>query len=90
MNAIKRFFSFAVTVGVIIGLRVYSKNSDHDELKEAMLKQCNNEAQCVASLNASFDSCFDTNYHSTRRGSDFNAEGFKNCMNAGQSAGAHS
>ena len=88
MLAIKKIASTILTLGVIFGLKFYSKGSTHDELKTAMLQSCGGSKGCIDLLESRFETCFDSSYSMGRRDSGLHEAEFNRCI--GASTGKHS
>jgi hypothetical protein len=70
---------FLAILSLAIGVRVYSKSSNHDDIKNQILAACEDNQRCVDAVNEKYESCFDNAYSMGRR-SHFNEDQFLKCM----------
>jgi hypothetical protein len=61
----RRLAGALLGVVVILGMKVYSKASAHDDVKARLVSLCATDAECVADVRKHYDACFEAAY---RRG----------------------
>ena len=76
-------------VALIFGLKFFNKSSDSKAVKARLVALCESDARCVQSVDAHFESCFESAYKlgGRRKASHLETNQLVECLNsrAGQS-----
>jgi hypothetical protein len=76
-------------VALIFGLKFFNKSSDSKAVKARLIELCELDKRCVQSVEAHFESCFESAYKlgGRRKSSHLEADQMVQCLNrrAGQS-----
>lgn len=85
----KRVLVGLLGVGLLFGVKFFNKSSDSKAVKAHLVSLCEGEAKCVQSVEAHFETCFDSSYKigGRRRASHLETGDLVQCLNgrAGQS-----
>ena len=71
-------------VAILVGLKFYNKSSDGRAVKAKLVELCEGDVKCTQSVQAHFDSCFESAYKmgGRRRASHLEAEQLVECLNS--------
>ena len=78
----KRLAVGLLGAALLLGLKFYNKNSDAKEIKARLVELCEGDTRCTQSVEANFESCFDSSYKMKRRGgSTLETDQLVRCLN---------
>ena len=86
---LRRLGGVVLVIAVVIGFKVYNKQSTFKEVKARLVQVCENDQKCIAAVETHFKSCFDSSYSmgGRRRSSELRSTELVSCIN--QRAGAN-
>jgi hypothetical protein len=58
----KRLAGALVGVALVFGLKFYNKSTTAHDVKARLVELCEQDSACIASVDQSFDSCFEQSY----------------------------
>jgi hypothetical protein len=78
-----RLLGALVTIALIFGIRHYNKHSAAKEVKTKLVSLCAGDAECIASVEANFDACFEDAFSIASRREDAQrvAQSLVSCLN---------
>jgi hypothetical protein len=84
MESMNRLLGALVTIALIFGIRYYNKQSAAKEVKTKLVSLCSGDPDCVASVEANFDACFEDAYSIASRKEDAQkvAQSLVRCLNS--------
>lgn len=73
-----------VAVIAIVGMKVYSRVSAHDDVQARLVELCAGDAACQTAVAAHFDACFEASYKmgGRRQSSSLDEQALVTCVNS--------
>jgi len=80
---LRKVGGIVLAIAVIVGMKMYSKQSTSKEVKAELVKLCEGDAKCVAAVDTHFEGCFDGSYSmgGRRRSAKLNSDALVSCVN---------
>lgn len=80
---LRRLGGVALVIAVVIGFKVYNKQSTFKEVKARLVELCENDQKCLAAVETHFEGCFDGSYKmgGRRSASELRSADLVSCIN---------
>lgn len=80
---LQRLLYGLVAVVIAVSFKLCNKSSDHDNLKADLIKICDEDSECIATVEEHYDNCFESHYSlgGRRRAAHLNQDQFLACFN---------
>ena len=80
---LRKLGGIVLVVAVIIGMKMYNKQSTSKEVKAELVKLCEGDQKCVAAVETHFEGCFDSSYSigGRRRSGKLDSDQLVACVN---------
>lgn len=79
-----RLAAALVAVIAIVGMKVYNKDSTHNDVQARLVELCAGDGPCQAAVETHFDSCFEKSYQmgGRRQSSKLDVNALVKCVNS--------
>lgn len=83
MKVLQRLGGGLIVFGLIMGWKFYNKSNTAGDVKKQLIAICATDSQCVADVDAYYDSCFESSYDlgGRRRSGGLNGTRLATCIN---------
>ena len=80
---LRRLGGVVLAIAVIVGFKMYNKQSTFKDVKARLVQLCENDQKCVAAVDTHFEGCFDSSYSmgGRRRSSELRSADLVSCIN---------
>ena len=80
----RRLAAAIVAVVAIVGMRLYTRTSTHDDLRSRLIELCAGDAACQTAVHTHYDGCFEASYKggASRHASRVDESSLIKCINS--------